>query len=255
MADRVDAVLDAYLGQTRALTDWLAGLAASDFAAPAVLDGWDVRTLVGHLVRSHQGLFDTLATLSPQPAIRLADYVRAYRPAAREISAATIEVTAQRAPADLIAALGASVTFPPDLRDSTILAGPRGPITTLDWVRSRVVDVVVHCDDVSRSLPGSDAVPWHRPALATAVRTLAEILAAQAPGPSVEVRVPPFVAVQAVRGPRHTRGTPPNVVETDPVTWLRLATGRRKFDDAVAAGEVRASGNRADLSGVLPVLS
>ena len=67
--------------------------------------------------------------------------------------------------------------------------------------------------------------------------------------------VPPFVAVQAVAGPRHTRGTPPNVVETDPVTWLRLATGRLAFTDAVAAGAVRASGTRADLTDQLPLLS
>ncbi len=117
-------------------------------------------------------------------------------------------------------------------------------------MRTRVVDLVVHCDDLSRSLPDRDPVPLRRPALATAVRTLAEILAAQAPGRSVEVRVPPFVAVQAIAGPRHTRGTPPNVVETDPVTWLRLATGRADFADAVAAGAVRASGNRADLTAV-----
>jgi len=84
---------------------------------------------------------------------------------------------------------------------------------------------------------------------------LAEILAAQAPGRSVEVRVPPFVAVQAIDGPRHTRGTPPNVVETDPLTWLRLATGRLAFADAVATGTVRASGTRADLTRYLPVLS
>ena len=61
--------------------------------------------------------------------------------------------------------------------------------------------------------------------------------------------MPPFVAVQAVAGPRHTRGTPPNVVETDPLTWFRLATGRQQFADAVAAGPVRASGDRADLDG------
>jgi putative sterol carrier protein len=67
--------------------------------------------------------------------------------------------------------------------------------------------------------------------------------------------VPPFIAVQAVPGPRHTRGTPPNVVETDPVTWLRLATGRVSFTEAVAAGDVRASGNRADLTPYLPLLT
>jgi hypothetical protein len=84
---------------------------------------------------------------------------------------------------------------------------------------------------------------------------LAEILAAQAPGRSVELRVPPFVAVQAIEGPRHTRGTPSNVVETDPLTWLRIATGRLAFAEAVGRGAVRASGSRADLSEYLPVLS
>ena len=90
-----------------------------------------------------------------------------------------------------------------------------------------------------------------RAALAAATRALAEILAAQAPGRSVELRVPPFVAVQAVAGPRHTRGTPPNVVETDALTWIRLATGRLAWADA----RVSASGLRADLSAYLPVMS
>jgi hypothetical protein len=67
--------------------------------------------------------------------------------------------------------------------------------------------------------------------------------------------VPPFVAVQAIAGPRHTRGTPPNVVETDPVTWLRLATGRLAFNTAVRDGLARASGTRADLTPYLPVLA
>jgi hypothetical protein len=88
-----------------------------------------------------------------------------------------------------------------------------------------------------------------------AVRALLADLAAQAPGRSVEVRVPPFGAVQCVPGPRHTRGNPPNVVETDPVTWIMLATGRTAWAEAVAAGRVRASGIRTDLSGFLPVWS
>lgn len=67
--------------------------------------------------------------------------------------------------------------------------------------------------------------------------------------------MPPFGAVQCVAGPRHTRGTPPNVVETDAVTWLRLATGALTWDEAVAAGAVRASGERADLRGLLPLIS
>ena len=89
--------------------------------------------------------------------------------------------------------------------------------------------------------------------LATAVRYLLELLAEKAPGHSVEVRVPPFGAVQVVEGPRHTRGTPPNVVETDAATWLALVTGRAEWADAEAAGRIRASGLRADLSAYLPL--
>ena len=92
-----------------------------------------------------------------------------------------------------------------------------------------------------------------RAVLGAAVKTSARWLAQQVPGRSVELRVPPFVAVQCVPGPRHTRGTPPNVVETDAATWLRLATGALPWADAVGAGRVSASGNRADLSGHLPL--
>jgi hypothetical protein len=88
---------------------------------------------------------------------------------------------------------------------------------------------------------------------ATAVRFCLEELAERAPGNSVEVRVPPFGVTQCVEGPRHTRGTPPNVVETDPQTWLLLATGGLTWSGAVAAGRVAASGQRADLSGWLPL--
>lgn len=89
----------------------------------------------------------------------------------------------------------------------------------------------------------------------TAVRFTLEELAAVSPGNAVEVRVPPAGVVQAVPGPRHTRGTPPNVVESDMATWLRLATGRLTWTEAVAGGSLSASGVRADLSGVLPLFS
>ena len=90
-------------------------------------------------------------------------------------------------------------------------------------------------------------------ALRAAVRHLLGLLAAAVPGKAVEVRVPPVAAVQCVPGPRHTRGTPPNVVETDPVTWFRLATGRIGWAEAVASGAVQASGARADLAPYLPI--
>ncbi|MFB9317069.1 sterol carrier family protein [Cryptosporangium minutisporangium] len=89
--------------------------------------------------------------------------------------------------------------------------------------------------------------------LRNAVRHLLGVLARRAPGRSVEVRVPPYGAVQCGEGPRHTRGTPPNVVETDPQTWVALATGRTSWDEAMAAGKVSASGSRADLSTWLPL--
>jgi hypothetical protein len=92
-----------------------------------------------------------------------------------------------------------------------------------------------------------------RAALRSAARYLLHVLERDRPGRSVEVRVVPVAAVQVIEGPRHTRGTPPNVVETDPDTWFRLATGRLGWAEAVRNGLVRASGGRSDLSEFLPL--
>ena len=117
-----------------------------------------------------------------------------------------------------------------------------------DETRSAVAAVADWLRDDSLPTPG-------RAELAAAVRLTARTLAIQAPGSSVEVRVPPFVAVQCVSGPRHTRGTPPNVVETDPWTWLRLVTGLLQVSEARAAGSLRMSGSRArDIAHWLPLL-
>jgi hypothetical protein len=106
-----------------------------------------------------------------------------------------------------------------------------------DWLR-----------DETRPVPS-------RADLAAAVRLTARTLAALAPGASVEVRIPPFVAVQCISGPRHTRGTPPNVVETDPRTWLLLATGRLRVAEAGATGALRLSGSRAaEIQSWLPLV-
>ena len=113
-------------------------------------------------------------------------------------------------------------------------------------------DLRAAVDPVRAWLAGEAEQP-PRAVLAAAVKTTARWLAQQVPGRSVELRVPPHVAVQLVPGPRHTRGTPPNVVETDAVTWLRLATGALTWDEATAQGKVSASGNRADLGALLPL--
>lgn len=118
------------------------------------------------------------------------------------------------------------------------------PAQTRDAVRA--VEEWLH--DESRPTPG-------RAELAAAVRLTARTLAAEAPGASVEVRIPPFVAVQCIAGPRHTRGTPPNVVETDPRTWLLLATGLLQAPEAAASGALRLSGSRAgEIAAWLPVV-
>lgn len=99
----------------------------------------------------------------------------------------------------------------------------------------------------------ADAASVDRSTLALAVRYSLQLLAELSPGNSVEVRVPPFGAVQCIEGPRHTRGTPPNVIETDAATWLGLATGALDWPAAHASGRVHASGQRADLTGHVPV--
>jgi uncharacterized protein (TIGR03083 family) len=256
-----------YLSQLEGLLEWLARVPDNALDQDTVLPGWDARTLVAHLLIVHRGLIVSLDGRHRGPALPLADYVRAYSPH----QAATGEAALADAAGQRIESLVASLRAVPDLdaalaggtggrylSDTAVLPAPRGPITALDWIRTRLLELVVHTDDLSRALAGGGDIapaPIVRAALAAVTRILAEILAAQAPGHTVEVRVPPFIAVQAVEGPRHTRGTPSNVVETDPITWLRLATGRLAWADGVRSGAVRASGVRADLSAFLPVLS
>jgi Bacterial SCP ortholog len=115
--------------------------------------------------------------------------------------------------------------------------------------RLAVLAIADWLHDETRPAPDRDA-------LATAVRLTARTLAVVAPGASVEVRIPPFAAVQCVSGLRHTRGTPPNVVETDPRTWLLLATGMLSLAEAKSTGALTLSGPRAGEIGYsLPLIA
>jgi hypothetical protein len=122
---------------------------------------------------------------------------------------------------------------------------PRARIDTAQGVAA--VRAAVH------AAVGSEAEP-DRATRRLAVRYTLQLLGDRAPGHSVEVRIPPFAAIQAVPGPVHRRGTPSAVVEMEPETWLALATGTLAWDQARAAGRIRASGERADLSSWLPLL-
>ena len=145
--------------------------------------------------------------------------------------------------ADQVPLVEAALEHPGD----SVVEQMTGRHTLRDATAFRLIEAVVH---------GLDAgiAPDPR-ALKLVVKELAGVLAERYPGKSVEVRIPPHTAVQCVGGPRHTRGTPPNVVETDGTSFVRLAAGREHWSDLVADGRVRASGERSDLSGMLPLLA
>lgn len=109
-----------------------------------------------------------------------------------------------------------------------------------------------HSQDLIGQLSGlSASVP--RATVATAVRFTLQLLEARAPGQAVEVRVPPFGAVQILPGTTHRRGTPPAVIEMPSEVWLALAVGFLPWSTAISQGLVAASGNRADMGELLPL--
>lgn len=251
---------------------------------PSVLPGWRVADLAGHLLRAALAA-DRLGAAPPGSVPLSVDaYVAQYPAAAVDVAAATVAVTAHRGVQELTGLLRSAAAEQVEIltelaqrpgAERLVVEAPPGPLRLPDHLATLLVEVVVHADDLARSAavdpvapdraagPPGVGVPapatveetvLHRPALRTVCRTLAGVLADRHPGHAVEMRVPPFAAVQCVAGPRHTRGTPPNVVETDPVTWVRLAAGRVGWTAATASGRVRASGDRSDLSGLLPLL-
>ncbi|HET9778723.1 MAG TPA: sterol carrier family protein [Propionibacteriaceae bacterium] len=253
----------ALLEQSRTVLKWLQALAPESFERPTVLPGWSVRQLTGHLVLVHTGLAQSLDQPTREPALPVHEFVKRYRRDVEMITAATLEASAGLTGPEVVARLASAIDhlamgLEAAVSMSQRISTRRGPTTIEDYLATRIVELVVHTDDLNRSLPEAGPAQLERSALARCTRTLTGILAGQHPGRSVEVRVPPYAAVQCAMGdpgPTHTRGTPPNVVETDPLTFLQLATGRIGWAAAVAAGTVRASGLRANLAPVLPLLS
>jgi uncharacterized protein (TIGR03083 family) len=247
----------AVLAQAGLVAAWLSGQPPSAWRAASVLPGWTVAELAQHLAISLRTLHEVLADPTPDRPITVDRYVSGYAGAATQIREREAAAAAGRDPAEILAELyeqreraAAAIA---DLPPARAVRAPRGPIGPADWLLTRVIELVVHADDLSRSIPGRNPVELDRTAVRLVTQVCTDIMAARAPGRSLELRVPPYAAVQCVEGPRHTRGTPPNVVETDPLTWIRLAAGRLAWSDAVTSGSVRASGERADLSAWLPL--
>ncbi len=236
---------DALLEQTTAVLHALGGLGEVTT---------DVDEVAGRLVELQSSLLVTLAAAVaeralPLPVLLTAAAVLPDHPALTVAEA--VPVLAAGA-AELAARLGSAGPAP-----IGVVQTPSGPASVEDALAVQLVALVLAADDLNRARPDPPPAALARGALARCSRALAAVLTDRHPGRSVEVRVPPFAAVQCAigdPGPRHTRGTPPNVVETDAVTFLRLAVGRMSWTEAVAAGKVAASGLRADLTPVLPLL-
>ncbi|MFF7587425.1 sterol carrier family protein [Kitasatospora purpeofusca] len=264
---RVAAALAA---QTGALRDAVRRLcerpdAAEALARPTRLGEWRVRELLAHLAVQIEWLpahlDDPAEGRAPLDLPRWVERVGALGPLLDEQARArtadgfdgdpaSVAAAFDRAADALLGALGRPETADPARRFEIRL----GSMSLTDFLVTRLVETVVHADDLADAL-GPDAFPHDRQAVAAVTRMLADAFAELVPGGAVELRVPPYAVVQAVEGPRHTRGTPPNVVETDPLTWIRLATGRADWADAVDAAALSASGERSDLRTYLPVLA
>jgi len=224
----------------------VSAFARADPASPSRVPGWTVADLERHLAQTGQSLGNLAAG---PPAQGTVTGVREWAAAVPGFS----DLIAERVRSEPAPALAEMASITLSGLDTCDPAKPVRQLTGVhrlaDATLFRLVEAVVHGLD----LPEQPVPDRH--AQRIVVRVLADLLAERAPGRSVELRIPPSVAVQLIEGPRHTRGTPPGVVETDPATFLSLATGRQTWTAAVQQGLVGASGERTDLSPYLPLLS
>jgi hypothetical protein len=251
------------------------GLPDRAFDIVTRLPGWRVGDLAFHCFNRLQALPPVVAS---RPVLDVANYLSAM-PCGIEVSPGdeTSTATSTAALPDgaisptqvkrrLRDAVGAFGAWLGDTDVDSCVGTQAGPMRAADFLVARCIEGAVHAldfaaldfaalDFAALDIPVAvRAAGPERDAVKVAVRGLLGVLVANAPGRSVEVRVPPVAAVQCVEGPRHTRGTPPNVVETDPITWIELAAGRLAWSAATDDGRVRASGERSDLRWLLPLL-
>lgn len=253
------ALVSAVTGQWARLLNAVDAFSRDDWMRPTRL-GWTTAELVVHLTGNVQYLLEALA--DPQPGKRPDTLAVTYYDDVLE-DAAEISERARsgasgpqatpdelrRRMRDLTDAGTRALADQPD-GDMVIRSGAH-LLRLEEYLKTRATEGVVHGLDLPTPVPPDPA------ALRVTVRLLTGILGHRAAGRSVEVRVPPYAAVQLdlpdAPGPRHTRGTPPNVVEADPVAFVEVATGRLQWSAAVRDGRIRASGQRADLTALLPL--
>ncbi|MCU1595759.1 MAG: hypothetical protein JWO12_3151 [Frankiales bacterium] len=221
---------------------FVAGIEQLDPAGRTDCAGWTVADLDNHMANNLKGL----AAVAERKVDERADGGVAFWSDQLEAFAPTADGIARggrlRTKDFVQPALEALDTYPED----TVVHQATGNHSLADAAIFRLIEGVVHGLDV-----GIEPQPA---ALRLVVKELTKAFAAKHPGRSVELRVPPYSAVQCLEGPRHTRGTPPNVVEAQPVAWVRVAAGREAWTDLVRTGRITASGERSDLSPLLPLV-
>ena len=249
---KIRTAVQAQLGNVR---EAVRTLTPEQLALRTRLGEWTVRELVAHIGMAVTAVHRALDRPAParQDAVLL-DWPFATSASSAAIADFTRGLAEQHPDLDAyLTDVDRTLTELLDTHPGTrLLETNAGALPLADYLVTRTVELIVHTDDLNDAT--GLRIPCDRQALATCTRLLADALAVKAPGASTEVRVPPFAVVQCVEGPRHTRGTPPNVVETDPLTWIRLATGRTQWSRALDEAKVSASGERADLSDLLPLL-
>ncbi|MGA4840967.1 sterol carrier family protein [Streptomyces sp. G45] len=247
----------AVLTQYAAVRQAVASLTDEQFARPTRLGDWTVRELAAHLTMALAAVVRALDAPAPAKAeVTLQNWAFQTSAAADQVDDDVRGIVAAHPDLDALFArpLDRLTAELPGIPATRVVPMRFGGMALGDFMVTRTVELIVHTDDLNAAVPGLD-VPYDRQALAACTRLLADTLALKAPGGAVEFRVPPYAVVQCVEGPRHTRGTPPNVVETDPLTWIRLATGRATWAAERDAARVLASGERADLAALLPLMS
>ena len=230
---------ESLIEQSRALLVWLSELPEDAYARPTVLADWDVRMLVAHLVLVERGTVRVLGLPSPEKPLAPYAFVARYRPSVEAIAASTAETAGEHSGPELVVALGEAIAaVEAALTEShpPVVRAPRGPFRADDWIETRIIELVVHADDLNRTFPERDADPrgplgagpddarprrrcWPTPTRADRSR-------------SASRRTRPCSAVWAIPA-RPTPAAPrPTWWRPTPLTFLRLATGRQSWADA-----------------------